>query len=507
MAEDLFADVRSGTPKIVEVGSGHLRGYITGGVTTFLGIPFAAPPIGPRRWMPPAPPADWSGVRDAGAFGGFCAQTSLYGVFGKRSLNEDCLYLNVFAPAEPVDKPRPVMIWIHGGGLINGRSDDYDARKLVIDGNVVVVTINYRISVFGFLSHPSLDQEGHPFSNYGILDQQAAMRWVKSNIARFGGDPNNVTLFGESAGGSSTLVNMGSPSAAGLFHKVIVLSGVPRLPQVSVEEGEKFGLEFAAALGCDDETTAASRMRSKTVEEIVEKAEGFLGRSSRVFDGQIVPAPTPQLFAEGKFHKVPALIGNTFNEFTWFMSFAEIATGKPLSREDYLPRLASVFGGMERAQRVLAEYPFENFDTPSEAISEAHTAWFIICPSRQIMRSLAAHVPTYVYEFMDVTAPQYFEPVSFPYGAAHTLELQYLFPRFHGGMGTPKPLNAAQGRLSDAMVKYFANFAHNGDPNGFDLPDWPKWTPEVERTQLLDLKISTSRDSGINRKCEFWDAL
>ncbi len=507
-AEDLFADIKAGMPKIVTIDSGDVRGYVQGQTASFLGIPYAEPPVDELRWKPPQPPLAWDGIRDAGTFGGFSLQTSLLGVFGKRNINEDCLYLNVFAPSDASqEEPLPVMIWIHGGGLINGRSDDYDPRKLVRNGNVIVVTINYRLNLFGFFSHPALSSEGAS-TNYGILDQQAAMRWVQRNISAFGGDPNNVTLFGESAGGLSITMNMVSPSAEGLFHKVILMSAVPVTALPSREAGEQSGIDFANLLGCTGTDAAVlAAMRSKTIGEILEKAESYTADTMRAYDGEIIPGPLQDLFEQGKFHKVPIMIGNTFNESTWFVSFPELSTGNPVTTLNYHERLASTFGGEQSALCVEQKYPATDFPSPSDALATAQTSWQFICPSRRAMASFATHAPVYVYEFMDTTAPQYFEPVSFTYGAAHTLELQYLFPRFHGSMGSPQPLSADQEYLSDVMVLYWTNFARSGNPNGADLPEWPRWTSDAPQTQLLDLVVTTAKDSGIDRKCEFWDSL
>ena len=339
------------------------------------------------------------------------------------------------------------------------------------------------------------------------MDQQEVLKWVQRSIRSFGGDPDNVTLFGESAGGLATLFNMVSPLAAGLFHRAILQSGVSAAPQTPLEAGFKLGIDFATALGCTDEATAAVCIRSKSVAEIIEKAERFTGIAMRVLDGAILPEQMQKRLADGNFHRVPILIGNNHNEWTWFVSLRELATRKPLAREDYVRNLAGTFGA-ERAAKIATEYPVANFPSASEAVAHALTSWGFVCPSRRVMASASKYVPVYVYEFMDKDAPQYFDPVSFPYGAAHTLEIQYIFPRYHGAEGKPKPLNAAQQELSDAMVRYWTDFAAKGDPNGRGVPAWPKWMMNSEQTQLLHAgKIATAKDLGVDRKCGFWDAL
>ncbi len=503
-AADLFDGVRKGSPDVVKIGDGQLRGYRENGVSTFLGIPFAAPPVGPLRWRPPILPSKWNGVRDAGNFGAACVQTNTYGVMATPSASEDCLYLNVFAPSRHPNRLKPVMVWIHGGGLINGRTNDYDMRKLVKDGDVVGVSITSRMNVFGYMAHPNLDREGHSFSNYGTLDQQAALRWVQQNIKKFGGDPSNVTVFGESAGGLAILFNLVSPSAEGLFHKAILQSGVSAPAQMSLDAAEKIGVEFATALGCEEQSTAC--MRSKSVDEIIAKAGRFLNGAIRAVDGEVLPGQVQALMAQGKFHKVPILIGNNADEWTWFTGLSELSTGTPTSSADYMRLLTATFG--DKAEKVANEYPAKGANSPSEAFSSAMTSWFFYCPARRVMRS-ADHngVRLYAFEFNDRKAPYYFPQVSFPYGAAHTLELQYIFPNYHGASGVVNPLSMEQMRLSHAMVKYWTNFAKSGRPDGNGLKIWPKWTQSEQRTQFLDINITTETEFAKGRKCDFWDSL
>jgi para-nitrobenzyl esterase len=503
--EDLFANIKSGKPEVVTIDDGKLKGYAANGISTFLGIPFAAPPVGDLRWKPPAPTAKWSGIRDAGAFGPSCVQTNTFGVMAVRATTEDCLYLNVFAPTADRRRLRPVMVWIHGGGLINGRTNDYDPRKLVKDGDVVAVSITYRMNAFGYMAHPALDKEGHPFGNYGTLDQQAALRWVQQNIRAFGGDPNNVTVFGESAGGIAIMFNLVSPSAKGLFHKAILQSGVSGSAQTPLEAAEKIGTDFATAIGCEDQTAAC--MRSKSVDEIIAKAGRFLNTAVRSIDGSVLPGQMQALMAEGKFHRVPIMMGNNADEWTWFTSLAELDTGKPMTAEDYPKRLTATFGA-DRAGKIEAQYLLSGSPSPSEAFSLALTSWGFYCPSRRVMRSASKNGATvYAFEFNDRKAPQYFPPVSYPYGATHTLEIQYIFPGYHGAAGVKKPLSADQQRLSDTMVKYWTNFAKTGNPNGKGLPSWPQWTQADEQTQMLDTRITTGKEFAAGRKCDFWDSL
>lgn len=217
----------AGRTNVVVINTGAVRGIVKDGMRMFLGMPYATPPVGNLRWRPPHPHASWTGVRDAVAYGKVCAQNNTtFPGFGFISYTEDCLFVNVVTPVrDNGGRKRPVMVWIPGGGLFIGGSTGYDPSALVKDGDVVYVSLNYRLNVFGFFSHPAINSEGHAAGNYGIMDQQLALQWVKQNIAAFGGDPNNVTIFGESAGGISVWANIASPASAGLFHKAIIESG------------------------------------------------------------------------------------------------------------------------------------------------------------------------------------------------------------------------------------------------------------------------------------------
>ena len=258
----------------VKTAEGPVQGFVRNGVSTFLGIPYAAPPAGEQRWQPPQPAAAWTQTLNATKFANTCPQITELGVFaGPVSLTEDCLYLNVFTPPAARGKKLPVLVWIHGGGLFDGESNDYDATSLVKGGPAgptVVVTINYRLGLLGYFAHPALDGEGHDFGNYGLMDQQAALHWVQRNIAAFGGDPGNVTVGGQSAGSVSAAALVISPASAGLFHRAIFESG-PLLTVAPRELAEQRGSKFAAAAGCGEEVNgaAAACLRKLSVSKIL----------------------------------------------------------------------------------------------------------------------------------------------------------------------------------------------------------------------------------------------
>jgi para-nitrobenzyl esterase len=238
----------------------------------------------------------------------------------------------------------------------------------------------------------------------------------------------------------------------------------------------------------------------------IERANSYTATAIRAVDGSVMKQPVQQALAEGNFHKVPVLAGNNRDEFNWFIALNELAAGKPLRAEEYVPTLIKQYGE-EKGQKIAAAYPLAKYGSPSEALAAAQTSWFFVCPSFRAMRSIAKHAPVYAYEFIDTQAPPAFKPVSFPYGAGHTLEIQYLFPRFHGARGTPHDLSGAQARLSTEMTGYWTRFAAKGDPNGGSAPRWDRFTGKEGPVQLLSpAGTRTAADTGVDRMCGFWDA-
>src|SRR5882672_10159531 len=282
---------------VVETKEGPIQGFIANGVTAFLGIPYAEPPVGNLRWQPPKDRAPWTNVRNATEFAPICALITTLGVFsGPPNNNEDCLYLNVFTPDLNPSARLPVIVWIHGGGNVDGETPGYDGSKLASHGKTVVVTMAYRLNLMGFLAHPALDNEGHLFGNYGILDQQSVLRWVERNIAKFGGDKDNVTVGGQSAGAVDTGNQMLSPLAAGLFHRGICQSFCPAFPIPAKEAAEAIGVAFAEAAGCGsgtgpDVAQCLRNLSAARVEELAGTAstQGKFITGRGFVDGQIIP--------------------------------------------------------------------------------------------------------------------------------------------------------------------------------------------------------------------------
>jgi para-nitrobenzyl esterase len=491
-------------PSIVATERGPVRGTVTGNLRKFLGIPYAAPPLGRLRWRPPQEHAPWTVPLDATRFGPHCPQQA--SVFGTESVREDCLFLNIFTPSDAPNERDdshgyPVMVWIHGGALTVGESDDYIPTKLVQQGRVIVVTINYRLGALGFLAHPALSAESpHRISgNYGILDQQFAMKWVKRSISAFGGDPHTVTLFGESAGGLSVFSQLASPTAKGLFHRGIVESGAYELTLPTLADEETHGKAFAALVSCDDQS--AGCLRSRSVKEIL--TNWGLFDSNPNVDGKVLPLSLDEAFAAGQFNHVPLIHGTTHDEWRFFVALSFDLAGGPVTEDTY-PAVVESMVGPDAAPLVLAEYPLSAFDSPDLAIGAIGTDSIFACPARTIDQTLSTQVATFAYEFNDSNAPELFlPPVSFPYGATHASELRYLFK-----LKWPGLLDSEQSELSENMVRYWTQFAKVGNPNSTGAPLWPPYDSAQDGFQSLMPPVpGTEFEFAMDHRCDFWAGL
>jgi len=516
---------------VVETKEGPVQGFIANGVTAFLGIPFAEPPVGNLRWQPPKDRAPWTNVRKATEFAPICALITTLGVFsGAPNNNEDCLYLNVFTPDLNPSARLPVIVWIHGGGNVDGETPGYDGSKLASQGKTVVVTMEYRLNLMGFLAHPALDNEGHLFGNYGILDQQAVLKWVERNIARFGGDKDNVTVGGQSAGAVDTGLHMVSPLAAGLFHRGICQSFCMGFTLPTKAAAEATGVAFAEAAGCGSGTgpevaQCLRNLPAAKVEELAGTAStmGKFITGRGLVDGQIIPDQPLTLFTNGRFNRMPLMNGNTADETnfglanTEYFSNTENALRTPPTAEQYRNYVDTTYVPPSypegTAAKVLAVYPLSAFKSPQLAWDRVGTDSGI-CNQRKLDKILAPQIPVYAYEFADKTAPIYFPDMPGMEALAyHTADIQYLFPLWHGGpLGTPRPLNRQQTALSDQLVSAWANFARTGNPNGSGNSPWPRYTAGTEAPAWLiqDLPgLSTLTDAqyAALRHCDFWDSV
>ncbi|MGN9841116.1 carboxylesterase/lipase family protein [Nonomuraea sp. H19] len=480
-----------GSAALVRTDKGVVKGEILRDHRAFRGIPYAEPPVGELRWKPPRPAKPWAGVRDATAYGGQCAQPAGYG--SQASYGEDCLYLNVSTP--PRGRKLPVMVWVHGGNNTTGDSASYDLSKLAVQGDVVVVSVNYRLGVLGWLAHPGLEAgERYQAGNYGLLDQQAALRWVRRNITAFGGDPGNVTLFGESAGSADICAQLASPAAAGLFHKAIAQSYSCAYPTRTQSAAEASAVSFAQTVGCTGD--AVSCLRALPVKTLVEAFKEPNPYAVAGGDG-VLPAQPYEAFAGGRFNRMPVMHGNTLDEMRLFVS-------DPITAAEYEAYVRRTYG--PNADAVLARYPAANYADPRIALATLLTDFgtpLATCGHQDALGLFArAGVPAYGYQFADRTAPPLIDIPGYEEGAAHAAELPYLFPRLFGG-----ELNAEQARLSDAMVGYWTSFARNGRPAA-QAPRWPLFRSSGDVLSLAPGPDGIQlADTAARSNCAFWKSL
>ncbi len=501
-------------------------GVVVNGTTDFLGIRYAAAPVGDFRFAAPTPPPAVSGTIPATQFGSSCPQTP--SPFGKASTDEDCLFLNIFVPHPPVSANNrfPVMVFFHGGAFVFGEGSDYDGSPLAMQGNAIVVTINYRLGILGYLADAALDEQSATGTsgNYGLADQQFALQWVRQNISAFGGDPEKVTIFGESAGGFSVCANVVSPPSAGLFARAITESGPCSSALPTKSEAETEGAGIATALGCSRSTSAASVscLRALTVPQILAAQNAITSQNSIAsltaffpnVDGVLIPQEPVLSLLFGQFNHVPLLMGTNHDEGRLFIAidFDLNPLVGPLTAAEYPTAVAAIAatavaeGGSSNLQlvqkitgEILQEYPLSHYPSPDLALSAVFTDSAFSCPSNLALELTSFQVPTFGYEFNDEHAPMAFlPPVTFPYGATHTDELQFLFP-----FGTN--LTAEEQTLATTMKDYWTTFATNGDPNLAIRPFWPPFSIFVDDDQSLKPPVPNVEFSfASEHKCNFW---
>ncbi|RAS69951.1 carboxylesterase type B [Lentzea atacamensis] len=470
--------VAEGTGRVVQTDKGAVSGTVTSTYRTFGNIPFAAPPVGENRWRDPQPAAAWQGVRDATVPSPDCAQTPQLNQ--PASETEDCLYLNVTTPAKAATKPRPVMVWIHGGGFTSGAARMYDARWLATKNDAVIVTINYRLGVFGFFGHPGLPDSGA----YGISDQQAALKWVQRNARAFGGNPGNVTIFGESAGGLSVCAQLASPRAAGLFHKAIIQSGPCATTFPGQESGwrsredvEKLGA--AQPLGCQD----VACLRDLPVAKLLEVHNVF---TVPAYDTRVLPVDPAVAQQTGRMHRVPTLVGSTHDEATLLIAMIWPAT---VPETEYRTLIAGQYGE-NKADQIVARYPVNGNGDARDEIATVLTDGSWACTTHDTRQQLGRRAKVSGYEFTDTNVPMIFPDMpEFPggYKAYHASELPLLFD-----FGVP--LTPGQQKLSDYMIAAWGRFARTGEPG---------WRSQV---QSLAPGAITGTDFARDHQCGFWSS-
>ena len=498
------------TAPILPIEGGAVRGAAMSGVYQFLGLQYAAPPTGELRWRPPQTPREWDGVRDATRFGPSCPQPpSLFAP--PAPFSEDCLYLNVCTPTLHRDGDRPVLVWIHGGGFTEDGARNYDGSKVAADG-IVVVTINYRLGALGILAHPALaSRPGGPAGNYGLMDQQAALRWVKHNIRQFGGNPSDVTIAGQSAGGVSVLAHMVSRGSLGLFERAIVESGAFALTQQPLAQAEAFGETVAARVGCANQM--ADCLRHVPVADLVNPNNFPSAAIPGVIDGKVLTESIGAALADGRFARVPILNGVNHNEewiFTAglgvavsggrFLSVPEPVTDEASNEADN----AAVLGvSRERAAAVAAEYPLSTYPAPILAFSTLVSDANFGCPALQVDRWTSERVATFAYQFNDDNEPSRFAGPSLPPIATHSSEYQYLFDL----PNTPFPgtLTPDQQALAAGMRTAWASFAADGNPSTRALA-WPSFSQGQAVMSLVPPQPQVWTGFSDAHHCSFWAA-
>jgi para-nitrobenzyl esterase len=486
-----------GDGPVVRTEAGLVRGETTAEGRQFLGIPYAEPPVGSLRWREPRPVRPWHGVRSAQGFGNKCVQSSSWDPgYEQPSYTEDCLDLNVYVPAGAVR--RAVLVWFHGGGLTAGAGQDVVPDTFARRTGTVVVTVNYRLGAMGFLAAAGLDQETRDgvSGNFGMLDQQAALRWVRAEIGRFGGDPRRVTIAGESAGGRSVCTQLASPTAKGLFRAGIIESGAyGDCAARTHADAVAAGAAFAQKLGC----TTVACLRGKSAREILQAQGGF--DWGPVAGGAFLPVQPEQAFARGTASRAPVLNGANKDEGRLFAFSRFDLNGTPLTAEQYPTVMRQAFG-----DQAFARYPLSAYPTPTIGYATALGDSVFSCPALRLDGLLRTRAPVYSYEFADRTSPPFASlrnlHTSFDFGATHVDEVQYLFKHF----GLPSPFNAEQKVLAGQMVRYWGSFVRDGVPRAAGQPPMPAG-PAV----ILSLRTASQGGNTLSaavhqeHRCDLWD--
>jgi para-nitrobenzyl esterase len=512
----------------VKIANGTLEGTSdkSSGVRSFKGIPFAEPPVGDWRWKPPQPVKNWQGVRQADTFGPRCMQRPIFGDMNFRSngMSEDCLYLNVWTPAKSGRDRLPVLVYFYGGGFVAGDGSEprYDGASMAAKG-IVAVTVNYRLGVFGFFAHPELTKESphHASGNYGLLDQQAALKWVQQNIAAFGGDPKRVTIAGESAGSISVSAHMASALSKNLIAGAIGESGsiLGALSAVPLSEGEQMGVKFAATLGTGDAPSLAT-LRATPAEQLLE-ATARPGQPwfTPTSDGYFFTKSPFDIYAAGEQAHVPLLAGSNSEEMTYFAVLGR----EPPTVENYRKALHRLYG--DKADEVFKLYPAASETEVMDAAQELAGDRFISFSTWKWIE-LAAKTggkPTYYYLYARprppmrpemgqaapglaggvVRGPQAAANQRPPArGAVHSAEIEYAMGNLD--TNTVYAWTPDDYKVSKVMQEYFANFIKTGNPNGPGLPQWP--TFETGQRLMIDVNTRAEREK-VRARYEFLDQL
>jgi carboxylesterase type B len=483
-----------------------VQGVRAGGVDSFLGIPYAAAPVGALRWAPPRPAPAWSGVRLADRFGNRCPATA--STNGPRSETEDCLFVNVQRPTGLTrGDRRPVYVFIHGGGLVNGSSNQADMRQIVRLTGVVGVTMNYRLGVFGFLGLSTLTARQGESGNYGLMDQQAALRWIRRNIAAFGGDPDQVTVGGESAGGWSVCTHLVAPGSAGLVDRAMIQSG--SCPSRTQAAAEAQGRAVAQQVGCPDQAIALACLRATPAGTLLD-APAASAVPAPVRGTPFLPVDPREAVATGQFAHVPVVIGANRDEGR---TFAQGNIG--WTEDQYVAWVRQIFGAA--ADAVLAHYPWP---ANADRFTGAYLSGAVItdsglvggiggCANRALTQDLAQFVPTWAYEFAARNGPGLTPIPGYRWGAGHAAELAYLFPSFDNGTPIAPTFDRGERQLARDMKRYWGAFALRGNPNVSGQATWRRYDTSRVVLSLRPGGRSTAISDATLRaehQCAFWDS-
>lgn len=506
---------------IVQTATGKVQGQSDDGVISFRGIPFAESVAGDNRWTLPRPARPWSGVLDATRDKPACAQLARYNLT-EGSEHEDCLTLNVartFTAGVPLDaQALPVLIWIHGGAFVGGSSSLYRLDRLARDANAVVVAMNYRLGVFGFMPHPSFDADYN--GGYALEDQRLAMQWVGDNIAAFGGDPENITLAGESAGGASVCMHLMTPERTkGLFHKAIITSAACSFSLRSAEQWGTFGEQVARQAGCAGDTDVLECLRAIDVNALMQAGDSVAGSDlaafAPVYGTRTLPRSGLDSLESGKVLHVPVLYGGTRDELRLYVGYAAQA-GDLVTPENYLDHLRAVYG--EHAPAVLERYPVDSESSPAAALGSVNTNFhpgvgLNHCQYADTASLLSRHLPVFTMEFADRTVPVLGVSIpaepdpGFELGAVHSSDLNYFFPNFSNTSRMDAPdLSSASQKVADSVVAAWASFMRTGIPTSDGLPGWLPFNVSRQTMRVAPDQVAMF-DPVKQYQCSFWRSL
>ena len=500
---------------IVMTDKGQVQGMIDDLVENFFGIPYAAPPTKNLRWQPPQPAARWEGVRSAEQYGNVCPQGE--SIDAPRTVTEDCLFLNVQRPiGTQANAKLPVFVYIHGGGLTGGGSDNEKLNKVVRDNRVIGVAMNYRLGALGFFAHAALSAQDGESGNYGLMDQQAALRWVQDNIAAFGGDPAQVTIAGESAGGWSVCSHLAAPSSRGLFARAMIQSGGCDFN--SLAEAETSGEQLAAELGCADADAVLVCLRNKSVAALID-AKNVVAVPA--YGTAFLPTNPRVAVNSGDFTRVPVVIGGTRDEGR---AFSRDSIG--WTQADYTAWVRADPNFGSNAEAVLSRYAWPataSEFTPAYLVAAVITDSGTLaggiergvgaCTNRVLAQDFGKYVPTYAYEFAHRGGPNWFDVLepkeAYVGGAGHAVELPYLFPERLNGLDAAE-FTAAERQLADELTQYWGSFVKTGDPQVAGQTPWPRYNAQ---RSLLALEaggqsvVMTDAVFTAEHHCDLWDDL